>query len=70
MLTETAAPAGGVTRALEGDRGTLTAMTGTTLTAGTTGTAGSTGSTVIVERARLIQLRQQLDAVLAKLSRR
>jgi lipid-binding SYLF domain-containing protein len=69
MLTETAAPAGGVTRAVEGDRGTpgATLTIGTT---GTTGTTGSTGSTVLVERARLIQLRQQLDAVLAKLSRR
>jgi hypothetical protein len=55
MLTETAAPAGGVVMAAaaEGGRG-----------------AGANGATVSVERARLIQLRQQLDAVLAKLGRR
>jgi lipid-binding SYLF domain-containing protein len=55
MLTETAAPAGGVVMAAaaEGGRGT-----------------GANGATVSVERARLIQLRQQLDAVLAKLGRR
>ena len=35
---------------------------------GTTGTAG--GGTVTVDRARLLQLRQQLDAMMAALNRR
>jgi hypothetical protein len=39
---------------------------------GTTGTVGATpaSSTVTIERARLIQLREQLEALIATLSRR
>ncbi|HEV3057621.1 MAG TPA: lipid-binding SYLF domain-containing protein [Vicinamibacterales bacterium] len=55
MLTDTAAPAGGVVMAAAAEGGRAT---------------GANGATVSVERARLIQLRQQLDAVLAKLGRR
>jgi SH3 domain-containing YSC84-like protein 1 len=44
---------------------------GTSGTAGTTATTGSTGGgTIVVERARLVQLRQQLDAMLAAIDRR
>jgi hypothetical protein len=38
---------------------------------GTSGTAGAAaGGTVTVDRARLLQLRQQLDAMMAALNRR
>jgi lipid-binding SYLF domain-containing protein len=44
---------------------------GTSGTSGTAATAGSTGGgTIAVERARLVQLRQQLDALLAAIDRR
>jgi hypothetical protein len=44
---------------------------GTSGTAGTPSTAGSTGAgTIVVERGRLVQLRQQLDAILAAIDRR
>jgi SH3 domain-containing YSC84-like protein 1 len=43
--------------------------TGTAAPTGTTGTASASG-TVTVDRARLMQLRQQLDALLAALNRR
>jgi len=37
---------------------------------GTTATAGAATGTVTVDRARLMQLRQQLDAIVATLNRR
>jgi hypothetical protein len=44
---------------------------GTSGTAGTPATVASTGGgTIVVERARLVQLRQQLDAILAAIDRR
>jgi lipid-binding SYLF domain-containing protein len=55
MLTETTAAAGDTVRAAAAE--------------GARGD-GANGATVTVERARLIQLRQQLDGVIAKLSRR
>lgn len=45
------------------------AATGTSGTAGTTG-GGATDGMVTVDRARLVQLRQQLDALLAALNKR
>jgi lipid-binding SYLF domain-containing protein len=45
------------------------AATGTTGTTGSTG-GGTTGGMVTVDRARLVQLRQQLDALIAALNKR
>jgi lipid-binding SYLF domain-containing protein len=39
-------------------------------TTGTTGASDAAGGSIVVDRARLIQLRQQLDALLAALNRR
>jgi hypothetical protein len=54
---------------------TTPAPTGTTGTAGTSAATGTTGTSgvanaVAVDRTRLLQLRQQLDALLAILNRR
>jgi lipid-binding SYLF domain-containing protein len=49
---------------------TAAGTTGTTGSATTTDTAAGSGSAVTVDRARLIQLRRQIDALLASLNRR
>ena len=37
---------------------------------GTTGTTENSGNTIMVDRARLVQLRQQLDALMAAVEKR